>query len=330
MTKIRANGIEIEYEDIGPRDGVPLLFINGFGTQMTGWPDEFRDGLARAGLRYIRFDNRDVGLTQKWTGQIPDLKAIGEALREGRKPDIPYTLDDMAADAAGLLDALGIESAHISGASMGGMIAQLVALNHPQKARSLISIFSTTSDRSLPPSTPEAQAALVTRPPSPDRDAVVAHSLKGRRAYASTRWPFDEARLSALVGREFRPLLLSRRHLAAMGGDPRRAAANGAAEIAQDPVARPARFGRHADPAGSRASHGAVHPRRGVSRDRRLGPRHAAGGNPRRAGLYPAIRRTRRDRAQARGLDIALPSCFDGLSMRECESSDPHPEPVEG
>jgi len=203
MTRIRANGIELEYEDIGPRDGVPFLYINGFGTQLTGWPEEYAQGFAKAGLRYIRFDNRDVGLTQKWTGQIPDLKAVGEALREGRKPDIPYTLDDMAADAAGLLDALGIESAHISGASMGGMIAQLVALNHPEKARSLISIFSTTSDRSLPPSSPEAQAALVTRPPSSDRDAVVAHSLKGRRAYASTRWPFDEARLSALVGRNF-------------------------------------------------------------------------------------------------------------------------------
>src|SRR5579862_2468499 len=111
MTKIRANGIEIEY--------------NGFGTQLKGWPEEYAQGFAKAGLRYIRFDNRDVGLTQKWTGQIPDLKAVGEALRNGRKPDIPYTLDNMAADAAALLDALGIESAHISGASMGGMIAQL-------------------------------------------------------------------------------------------------------------------------------------------------------------------------------------------------------------
>ena len=192
MTRIRANGIELEYDEIGPRDGVPLLFINGFGTQSTGWPDEYRQGVAKAGLRYIGFDNRDVGLSQKWTGQIP---------KKDEKP--PYTLDDMAADAAGLLDALGIESAHISGASMGGMIAQLVALNHPQKARSLISIFSTTSDRSLPPSSPEAQAALMTRPPSADRASVVAHSVKGRRTYASTRWPFDEARLSALVGRNF-------------------------------------------------------------------------------------------------------------------------------
>jgi len=192
MTKIRANGIELEYDEIGPRDGVPLLFINGFGTQSTGWPDEYRQGIAKAGLRYIGFDNRDVGLTQKWTGQIP---------KKDTPP--PYTLDDMAADAAGLLDALDIESAHISGASMGGMIAQLVALNHPEKARSLISIFSTTSDRALPPSSPEAQASLMTRPPSTDRASVVAHSVKGRRTYASTRWPFDEARLSALVGRNF-------------------------------------------------------------------------------------------------------------------------------
>ena len=192
MTQIRANGIALEYDEIGPRDGVPFLFINGFGTQSTGWPDEYRQGMAKAGLRYITFDNRDVGLTQKWTGQIP---------KKDEKP--PYTLDDMAADAAGLLDALGIESAHICGASMGGMIAQLVALNHLGKTRSLISIFSTTSDRSLPPSSPEAQAALMTRAPSADRAGVIVHTLKGRRTYASTRWPFDEARLGALVGRNF-------------------------------------------------------------------------------------------------------------------------------
>jgi pimeloyl-ACP methyl ester carboxylesterase len=193
---------------------VPFLFINGFGAQSTGWPDEYRQGKAQAGLRYITFDNRDVGLTQKWTGHIP---------KKDEKP--PYTLDDMAADAAGLLDALGIESAHICGASMGGMIAQLVALDHPEKARSLISIFSTTSDRSLPPSSPEAQAALMTRAPSADRAGVIAHTLKGRRAYASTRWPFDEARLSALVGRNFDrsfyPEGTLRQWAAIMAGSPR-------------------------------------------------------------------------------------------------------------
>jgi pimeloyl-ACP methyl ester carboxylesterase len=135
MTQIRANGIDFEYDETGPRDGVPFLFLNGFGTQMTGWPEEFRRALADSGMRVILFDNRDVGLTQKWTGQIPDIKAVSDAMRAGRKPDIPYLLDDMAADAAALLDVLGIESAHIAGASMGGMIAQLVALNHPSSPR---------------------------------------------------------------------------------------------------------------------------------------------------------------------------------------------------
>jgi pimeloyl-ACP methyl ester carboxylesterase len=225
MTQIRANGIDIEYDETGPSDGVPILFISGFGTQMTGWPEEFRKALTDAGLRFIRFDNRDVGLTQKWTGQIPDIKAVGDAVRAGRKPDIPYFLDDMAADAAALLDVLGIEKAHIAGASMGGMIAQLVALDHPRKSRSLISIFSTTGDRSLPPSAPEAQAALVTRPASPDRETVVAHSVNGRRTYASTRWPFDEARLSRLVGanydRCYYPEGTSRQWAAILAAQPR-------------------------------------------------------------------------------------------------------------
>ncbi len=201
--KIRANGIEIEYEAAGPGDGVPFLLIMGFGAQLTSWPREFRDGLARAGMRVIMFDNRDVGLTQKWDGQVPDIRQVSKAVAEGRRPEIPYFLSDMAADAAGLLDALGIGSAHIAGASMGGMIAQLVALNFPQKSRSLISIFSTTGDPSLPRSSPEAQAALTSRPPSDRREDVIAHSLKGRRSYASTRWPFDEARLATLIGESY-------------------------------------------------------------------------------------------------------------------------------
>ena len=225
MTKIRANGIELEYDEIGPKDGVPLLFINGFGSQMTSWPDEFRTGLANVGLRFIRFDNRDVGLTQKWDGIVPDVREVAKAAREGRKPDVPYVLDDMAADAAGLLDALGIPNAHISGASMGGMIAQLVVLNHPAKARSLISIFSTTSDPSLPPSSPEAMAALTTPAPATDRATVISHSLKGRRAYASTAYPFDEERLSRLIGanydRMFYPQGSARQYAAIMASPPR-------------------------------------------------------------------------------------------------------------
>jgi pimeloyl-ACP methyl ester carboxylesterase len=203
MTQIRANGISIEYDDIGPKNGPPLLLIMGFGSQMTSWPREFREGLAEGGLRVVTLDNRDVGLTQKWDGLMPDIAAAQAAIAAGNKPDVPYVLADMAADAAGLLDELGIESAHIAGASMGGMIAQLVALDHPRKARSLISIFSTTGDPSLPRSSPEAQAALMARPSATDRQSVIAHSLKGRRAYASTAYKFDEERLSALIGASY-------------------------------------------------------------------------------------------------------------------------------
>jgi pimeloyl-ACP methyl ester carboxylesterase len=225
MTQIRANGIMLEYDEIGPRDGTPFLFINGFGSQMTSWPEEFRRGMADAGFRFIRFDNRDVGLSQKWDGVMPDTKAVSAAVRDGRKPDIPYTLADMSSDASGLLDALDIESAHIAGCSMGGMIAQLVALDHLRKTRSLISIFSTTSDPSLPPSSPEAQAALVTRPASNDRETIIAHSLKNRRTYASTRWPFDEQRLSKLIGanydRSFYPEGTLRQWAGILAGQPR-------------------------------------------------------------------------------------------------------------
>jgi len=225
MAKIRANGIEIEYEDTGPRNGIPLMFINGFGSQMTSWPVEFREGLEAAGLRVIRFDNRDVGLSQKWHGIIPDVREVAKAMREGRKPDVPYTLNDMAADAVALLSELGIDTAHISGASMGGMIAQLVALNHPDRARSLISIFSTTSDPSLPPSSPEAQAALLTPAPATDRASVIAHALKGRRSYASTAWPFDEKFWGEIIGRNydrmFYPEGSARQYAAIMASPPR-------------------------------------------------------------------------------------------------------------
>ena len=188
MAQIKANGITLEYDVAGPETGVPLLLIMGFGSQMTSWTPGFRDALVAEGFRVIRFDNRDVGLTQRFAG-TPAARDVAAAVAKGETPELPYQLADMAADAAGLLDVLGIESAHIAGASMGGMIAQLVALDHPKKTRSLISIFSTTGDPSLPRSTPEAQAALVAAPASPSRDDVVAHSVKTRKIYASTRWP---------------------------------------------------------------------------------------------------------------------------------------------
>jgi len=203
MAKIRANGIEIEYEIFGPKDGVPLLLIHGFGQQSIAWSAEFIDGLTGAGLRVVSYDNRDTGLSTKFDGKIPDFGAIMTAVRAGQMPNVPYTLNDMAADATGLLDALGIESAHIAGASMGGMIAQLVALDHPKKVRSLIAIFSTTGDLGLPPSSAEAHLALTTPSPANDRETVIAHTLQGRRAYASTAFPSNEARLIDQVGRAY-------------------------------------------------------------------------------------------------------------------------------
>ncbi|MDE1939731.1 MAG: alpha/beta hydrolase [Alphaproteobacteria bacterium] len=225
MARIRANGIDMAYESYGSKDGVPILLIHGFGQQLTAWPEEFRDGLVNAGLRVLCFDNRDVGLTQKWDGMIPDVRAIMAALRDGQKPDIPYFLSDMAADAAGLLDALQIGSAHICGASMGGMIAQLVALEHPQKARSLVAIFSTTNDMGLPPSTPEAHMALTTRSEAQDRASVIDHILKSRRAYASTAFAVDDERGAAQIGRSFDrcyyPEGLLRHWAAILAGPPR-------------------------------------------------------------------------------------------------------------
>lgn len=225
MTQIRANGIAIEYDEAGPKDGPAFLLINGFGTQMTSWPDEFRDGIAKAGYRTIRFDNRDVGLSQKFDGIIPEIPAVMKAVAEGRKVPAPYVLNDMADDAAALLDALGVESAHVAGASMGGMIAQTVALRHPRKVRSLISLMSTTSDPSLPRSSPEAQEALMSRPPSTSRADVIEHTVKARRAYASTKYPADDAWLRQRIGeiydRSYYPEGTQRQWAAIVGSPPR-------------------------------------------------------------------------------------------------------------
>jgi pimeloyl-ACP methyl ester carboxylesterase len=201
MASVRANGIVIEYEAYGPKDGVPLLLIHGFGQQLIAWSDEWIDGFVRAGLKVIAFDNRDTGLSQKFDRQIPDIASAVQAMRDGRKPEVPYTLSDMAADAAGLLDALGIESAHVAGASMGGMIAQLLALDHPRKVRSLTVIFSTTSDVGLPPSSAEAHQALTSEPGATDRASVIEHVLNSRRAFASTKFAIDDAESALHVGK---------------------------------------------------------------------------------------------------------------------------------
>src|SRR5437764_4556836 len=162
MPNVRANGIDIEYDEFGNPDDPVLLLIMGLSAQMIAWDEDFCRLLAGEGFHVIRFDNRDVGLSTKIEGgPEPDMAAA----MSGDASSAAYLLDDMADDAAGLLDALGISSAHIVGASMGGMIAQLVAIRHPNKTLSLCSIMSTTGDRSVGQPTPEAMGALLAPPP---------------------------------------------------------------------------------------------------------------------------------------------------------------------
>ena len=204
MGQVTANGMKIEVESYGPDHGEAILLIMGLGAQLTRWPLGLIDLLTKQGYRVIRFDNRDVGLSQKFHAAGPaDLPAIMAALAAGKRPTSAYTLHDMAADAAGVLDALSIERAHIVGASMGGMIAQLVASTHKQQTLSLTSIMSTTGNPALPPATPEAMAVLMTRPPTGDFEAFVAHGIKAQKTIGSPGYPTDDAELRARIIADF-------------------------------------------------------------------------------------------------------------------------------
>jgi pimeloyl-ACP methyl ester carboxylesterase len=198
MPNVTANGIRIEYESRGPDSGRPLLLIMGTAGQMTLWPEEFVDKLVDKGFRVIRYDARDTGLSEKMEAAGPaDIPGIFQALATGQTPSAAYTLDDMAADAVGLLDALGIAKAHIVGGSMGGMVAQLVAADHPEHVLSLTSIMSTTANPALPQPTAEVIAALSAPAPDPvaDPDAYVSHMVANARITQSPGYPETDERL---------------------------------------------------------------------------------------------------------------------------------------
>jgi pimeloyl-ACP methyl ester carboxylesterase len=164
MPVTSANGIEIAYDDRGNRHDPVILLIMGLATQMIAWPEAFCDSLAAHGFRVVRFDNRDVGLSTKFEAAPPiDLGALLQRVMAGEKINPPYDLTDMAADTIGLMDRLGIEKAHVVGASMGGMIAQIVAAEYSKRTRSLVSIMSSSGDPGLPQATPEAKAAMMKR-----------------------------------------------------------------------------------------------------------------------------------------------------------------------
>ncbi|MDQ0043467.1 alpha/beta fold hydrolase [Variovorax boronicumulans] len=189
------NGVEIAWDSFGDPAASPLVLIMGLGAQMVAWDDAFCARLAEAGgHRVIRFDNRDIGHSTHLSHLgVPDIQALMLQAMAGKPLTVPYTLRDMADDCIGLLDALGIERAHIVGASMGGAIGQEMTIHHPQRMRSFTSIMSTTGDPALPPPTPEALAVLFSPTPL-TFDAYLAHYKKIWRVLRGPGFPLDEAR----------------------------------------------------------------------------------------------------------------------------------------
>jgi pimeloyl-ACP methyl ester carboxylesterase len=192
MPNIRANGIDIFYEESGEPDAPVILLVMGLGAQMIAWPDEFIQGLVGKGFRVIHYDNRDVGMSQRMEGAVaPNLVWTMFKARIGLPVSVPYTLTDMAADGIGLLDALGIRKAHVVGASMGGMIVQLMAANYSERTLSMTSIMSSSGKPGLPGARADIQRRfMVKRSPDASRDEAVAF---GTELVSSFSYP-DPAR----------------------------------------------------------------------------------------------------------------------------------------
>ena len=223
--RVRANGIAIEVDDQGPRDAPVVLLVMGLGMQLTGWPDELVALLVAQGFRVVRFDNRDAGLSEGFDhAGVPSIpwNALRHMLRLPVRS--PYALTDMAADAVGVLDALGIARAHIVGASLGGMICQHVAAAWPERVSSLALIMTTSGSRRLPGPTREARRVLLSRPVDSRPETLVAHSVRVFTVIGSPAFrpdPADmHARAAASIARASRPAGTARQLLAiAADGD---------------------------------------------------------------------------------------------------------------
>jgi pimeloyl-ACP methyl ester carboxylesterase len=227
-----ANGISITYEDKGPRDAPVILLVMGLGGQLTLWPDEFVDALNDRGFRTIRYDNRDVGLSTRFDAAgVPNLKWMFVKAAIGLPVRGAYGLADMAADGMALLDALGVERAHIVGASMGGMIAQHIAARYPDRVLSLTSIMSTTGNRRLPRARKEAMQVLANRPMGGDPEEMIAYSMRAARVIGSPGYPAEEDRLQRRVRadyeRGFYPQGVARQMAAIVADGDRRAMLKG-------------------------------------------------------------------------------------------------------
>jgi pimeloyl-ACP methyl ester carboxylesterase len=217
LPRVPANGMALEMDERG--EGPPIVMIMGIGAQMILWQEGFLDLLAARGLRVIRFDNRDIGLST-WLDDAP-IPPAGPSLARamlGRPVRAPYTLWDMADDTAGLLDALGLKSAHVVGVSMGGMVAQCLAIRHPHRVRSLVSIMSTTGRRRVSIGKPSALAALLGKRPQ-GRDEIVDYFVTFSKSVAGSAYPADEVEArrmgAALYDRAHHPAGFAR-HLGAI------------------------------------------------------------------------------------------------------------------
>jgi pimeloyl-ACP methyl ester carboxylesterase len=220
MPRLKANGIEIEYEALGDPSDPPLLLISGLGSQLIGWDDRFCAQLAARGFFVIRYDNRDSGLSTKIEAAgEPDLLAAIAG-----NPSPAYQLDDMADDAVGVLCALGLGAAHIVGASMGGFISQLVAINHPDRVLSLTSIMSGPGGADEVPPTPEGVEVLTKMPPA-TREERIDYAMWSRRVVAGSGDVFDETaerrRAERAYDRSYYPVGTVRQLVATMAADSR-------------------------------------------------------------------------------------------------------------
>jgi pimeloyl-ACP methyl ester carboxylesterase len=193
-SKVGPAGIDIAYQRLGNPDAPVVMLIMGVAAQSIHWPDAFCHALVNRGLQVIRFDNRDVGLSTHLTeAPPPDLPAA----LAGDLSSVSYTLSDMAADAVGLLDVLGFEKAHVAGASMGGAIAQTMAIEHPDRVRSLTSMMSTTGDMSVGQASPDVLREVFSAPRAVTRDEVIQQMLRAFRAVGSPGYPNDEKEVAS-------------------------------------------------------------------------------------------------------------------------------------
>ena len=219
--QVSANGLHIEVDDSGPAHAPVVLLIMGLGMQLTAWPEAWVAALRQAGFRVIRFDNRDAGLSSQMVAAgVPNLFWAGLKHKLGWRQKPPYTLSDMAQDTLGVMDALGIRRAHVAGASMGGMIAQRVALAAPERVISLTSIMSSSGAQDLPDPDAEVLRLLYAPPARADLNGVVDHTLKFLQLIASPDYPQPEAALRDQIvnamKRGHRPAGVLRQTLAVM------------------------------------------------------------------------------------------------------------------